>query len=86
MHVGRIVGATRNLGAPPGWEKEKHGACGGLPIRDELTTAGQGMKSAWFPTPEEIKRIAAGAPIHLFVLGTVHPPVYMRVGAKPEEI
>lgn len=84
MHVGRIIGATRNLGAPRGWEKDKHGICGGLPIRDELTTAGPGMTSAWLPTPEEITQIQAGAPIYLTVLGSVHPPVSMQVGVAPD--
>lgn len=43
MHIGRILGATRNLGAPADWDKSKHGTCGGLPIRDEMTTAGKAM-------------------------------------------
>lgn len=83
MHVGRIENATRNLGAPSDWDKATQGPCGGLPIRDEQTGAGQGMTSAWFPTPEEIERIASGAPVYLTVLGTVHPPVSMGVGPRP---
>lgn len=83
MHVGRIQNATRNLVAPVDWDKDKHGACGGLPIRDENTTAGKAMVSAWFPTPDEIKRIVEGAPIYLIVVGQVHPPVDMRVGPRP---
>ena len=83
MHVGRIQGATRNLHAPADWDRDKDGPCLGLPIRDEKTTAGDGMTSAWFPTPEEIERIAQGAPIYLTVLGHVHPPVSMSVGPRP---
>ena len=83
MLVGMIHGATRNLGAPRDWDKAKDGPCGGLPIRDEKTTAGQGMTSAWQPTPDEIARLNAGASIHLTVLGTVHPPVSMSVGTPP---
>ena len=83
MLVGKINGATRNLGAPRDWDKTKDGPCGGLPIRDEPTTAGHGMTSAWQPTPEELARLAAGASIHLTVLGTVHPPVSMSVGSPP---
>lgn len=49
MIVGMIAGATRNLGAPRDWDKAKDGPCGGLPIRDEQTTAGPGMTSAWQP-------------------------------------
>jgi hypothetical protein len=83
MHVGRIQNATRNLVAPRDWIKDEQGSCGGLPIRDEPTTAGPGMVSAWFPTPEEIQRIVEGAPIYLTVLGQVHPPVSMGVGPRP---
>ncbi len=83
MQVGRINGAMRNLGAPADWNKGAQGPCGGLPVRDEMTTAGTGMTSAWFPTPEEVERIKAGAPICLTVLGSVHPPIAMGVGPAP---
>lgn len=81
MHTGRIEGTTRVLGAPFDWDPKVNGHCGGLAIRDEITTAGQGMRSAWFPTAEEIDLIKAGAPVHLFVIGVVHPPVALSVGA-----
>jgi hypothetical protein len=84
MLVGRIDGATRNFGAPHDWDKATRGPCGSLPIRDELTTAGPGMTSAWLPTPEEIEKIKAGAPVYLTVFGNVHPPVSMAVGPIPE--
>lgn len=84
MHVGRILGATRNLGAPADWDRSKHGICGGLPIRDESTTAGKAMTSAWLPTPEEIERIGAGAPVYLTVIGQIHPPISMAVGPSPD--
>ena len=83
MHVGRIQNATRTLSAPKDWNRDENGPCGGLPIRDEKTSAGMGMFSAWFPTPEEIERIKEGAPIYLIVLGSTHPPVDMRVGPRP---
>lgn len=84
MLIARIEGATRNLGAPPGWERDKHGTCGGLPIRDELSASDLPcMTSAWTPTPEELARLNAGASIHLTVLGTAHPPVAMAVGEAP---
>jgi hypothetical protein len=84
MHVGRIVGATRNLGAPMDWDRDARGPCCGLPVRDDDTTAGPGMTSAWFPTSEEIERINLGAPVHLTVLGRTHPPVAMSVGVAPD--
>ena len=80
----RIAGHTRYLGAPRGWEPETDGPCGHLAIRDEDTTAGRAMASAWEPTPDELERLKAGAPIILHVVGSVHPPVDVRVGAVPE--
>lgn len=86
MHIGRVAGATRNLGAPKGWDPAKDGICGGLPIRDEPHSPGVNkMVSAWLPTPEEIALIAAGAPIYLAVLGVSHPPVSMFVGNPPAD-
>ena len=87
MLIARIENATRNLGAPAGWERETHGTCGGLPIRDELAAGDQPcMTSAWTPTPDELARLVAGASIHLTVLGTAHPPVALAVGDSPERI
>lgn len=83
MHIGHISGATRNLAAPSDWDKATNGPCLGLPIRDERTSAGKVMVSAWFPTSEEIERIQAGAPIYLGVYGSAHPPVSMSVGPRP---
>lgn len=80
MHSGRIADATTVLGAPEGWNKTTRGPCGSLAIRVEKTTAGIGMTSAWYPTPDEIVRIVCGAPIYLTVLSNVHPPVAMSVG------
>lgn len=81
-----IGGATRRLGAPADWDKQRDGHCGGLAVRDERTTAGPGMTSAWQPTPEELARLNAGASVHLTVLGMVHPPVSMSVGLAPDEL
>jgi hypothetical protein len=84
MHAGRIADATHVLGAPKEWDVEKHGHCGRLAVRVEKTTAGEGMTSAWFPTPEEIERIRKGAPVYLTIIGAVHPPVAMAVGPTPD--
>lgn len=80
MHIGRIAGATRVLGAPRDWDVERDGVCIGLPIRDELVDDSPQMTSAWLPTEEEIARIVAGAPVYLHVPGTFHPPVMISVG------
>ncbi|MBP1850542.1 hypothetical protein [Rhizobium halophytocola] len=82
MQIGMVTGHTRILGESQGYL--------GLPIRDELitgTVGGEGtpaMVTAWIPTPDEIARIAADAPIHLRILGTGHPPVMLDVGEVPE--
>lgn len=82
MIIGRIEGATRTLGKSQGYL--------GLPIRDVLlncSVGGEGtpaMQTAWFPTPDELAAINAGAPIHLTVLGTAHPPVMLSTGKVPD--
>jgi hypothetical protein len=60
-----------------------------LPIRDESFDCPvngpktPSMVTAWFATPEEIERIVAGAPIHLRIIGSDHPPVMLEVGEVP---
>lgn len=69
----RIAGATRRIGKAQGYK--------GLSVLDRVTETGQPvMTTAWEPTPAEIDRIAAGAPIYLHILGTGHPPVMLDVG------
>ena len=82
MIIGRIEGETRVLGKQQGYI--------GLPVRDECVHDEVNgpetpcMVSAWTPTPDELERLAAGAPVHLCVLGAVHPPVRLEVGEPPE--
>jgi hypothetical protein len=79
---GRIPGATRVLGKSQGYL--------GLAVRDELvhdTVNGAGtpaMTTAWEPTPAEIEAIVKGAPVHVQILGTRHPPIMVTVGQPPE--
>ncbi len=76
MIIKRIDGTTRVLG-------QSQGYCG-LPIRDILLDDGTPcMQCAWEPTPEELLKLLAGAPIILSVLGTTHPPVVLAVGLVP---
>lgn len=81
MQIGRIEGATRVLGKSQGYL--------GLPLRDVLLpTTVDGpetpcMETAWLPTPAEIERINAGAPVILRVVGFQHPPVMVDVGEVP---
>lgn len=77
MIIGRIEGTTRVLGKPQGYL--------GLPLKDVLlNTTVDGpttpaMETAWLPTPDEIERINAGAPVILRILGVTHPPVMIEV-------
>ena len=81
MQIGRIQGWTRELGKGQGYL--------GLPLRDTVITCTVGgtgtpaMETAWLPTPDEIARINAGAPVILRVIGTAHPPVMLEVGDAP---
>jgi hypothetical protein len=82
MQIGRIQGATRELGKGQGYI--------GLPLRDVIINCTVGgpstpaMETAWLPTPDEIAAIVAGAPIILRVIGTAHPPVMLTVGDPPQ--
>ena len=83
MQVGMVEGCTRVIGESQGYR--------GLPLRDDLIHCSvngsniPSMTSAWYPTPEEIAAIAAGAPVHLRILGVQHPPVMVSVGAQPSD-
>jgi hypothetical protein len=79
--IGHIQGCTRVIG--------KSQAYLGLPLRDVVihdTVNGPqtpAMETAWLPTPDELARLAAGAPVILRILGNVHPPVMVDVGEVP---
>jgi hypothetical protein len=75
MMINAIEGATRRIGKSQGYL--------GLPLRDEVGHFGPQMVSSWQATPAEVAAIVAGAPIHLTVLGSGHPPVMLTVGAAP---
>lgn len=83
MLIGHIQNATRVLGAPKNWDQEKL-PCNALPILDVQGAAGPEMISAWEPTPDELAKLVAGAPIYLVVCGVAHPPVALCVGEPPE--
>lgn len=79
MLIARICNATRVIGQSQGYL--------GLPLRDEIrNTTVDGPKTkvmvtAWEPTPDELERLNKGAAVHLVIMGTVHPPVMLEVGA-----
>jgi hypothetical protein len=82
MQAGRIQNATRVLGKQQGYL--------GLPVRDELINSkvtGENtpcMVTAWHPTPKELAALNAGAPVHVHIVGTAHPPIRVEVGEIPE--
>lgn len=82
MQIGRIKDATRVIGKAQGYM--------GLPLRDEpinCTVNGPdtpSMVTAWLPTPKELEALNKGAPVHVRILGTMHPPIMVTVGEVPE--
>lgn len=67
------------LGAPKGWDQREL-PCSALPItRLEFVEGVEAVASFWRPTAEEIKALAAGACVVLYVLGTTMPPVSLAV-------
>lgn len=83
MQIGRIAGATRVIGKSQGYL--------GLPLRDETINCTVGgpdtpsMVTAWLPTPEELAALNAGAPVHVRVIGTSHPPIMVEIGQSPDD-
>ena len=83
MQIGHIKDSTRTIGKSQGYA--------GLPLRDVLIDCSVGgpgvpaMESAWFPTPEELAAINAGAPVILRIMGTIHPPVLIYTGEVPTD-
>jgi hypothetical protein len=81
MQIGRIIGCTRVLGKSQGYL--------GLPVRDEQINCSVGgpgtpsMVTAWLPTPKELEAINRGAPVHVRLVGSAHPPIMVEVGDVP---
>lgn len=80
MQIGRVTGTTRVLGKSQGYL--------GLPVRDETTNCAvnglvHSMVTAWHPTPKELEALNAGAPVHVRIIGTNHPPIMVDVGDIP---
>lgn len=83
MQIGRVRGCTRIIGKSQGYM--------GLPLRDELINCSvngigtPSMVTAWLPTPKEILAQGAGAPVHVRILGSAHPPIMVEVGEPPND-
>lgn len=78
MTPGAISGATKMYGKPDGMTDEE---CGRLLVREGTDSGWPTLTSAWYPTPEEVARLRAGAPVYLTIFGAGgHPPVALTVG------
>ena len=78
MIPGAIQGATKSYGKPAGMTDDE---CGSLLVREGHEGDWPTMTSAWYPTPEEVERLRAGAPVYLTIFGAGgHPPVALSVG------
>lgn len=65
------------LAPPPGSSPEE---CVALPVTNVLFADNQrGRITYWRPNVQELAMMAAGAPVRLCVLGSVHPPVHLGV-------
>lgn len=81
MEIAKVSGANMTLRAPRNWDEDRDGRCYDLPIRAEVLNGSlAALTSAWKPSPEELARLNAGAPVHLRVIGQSHPPVMLEVG------
>lgn len=76
-----IQGANLTLGKPADLTDEE---CAPLRVRVQTVefkhSRTHQFTSAWQPTPEELKRLNAGASVHLSIWGGGHPPVLLEVG------
>jgi hypothetical protein len=71
---------TRLLGAPRNWNPARDGYCSHLAVVDMVDDLGkQVMVSVWEPTPGELAALNAGKHVHLEIVGTQHPPVFVWV-------
>lgn len=82
MNMELIDNCSEVLGAPKDWPHEK-AACLGLPVRYDEVDGIPCVVSAWKPTPFELAKLIAGAPVTLWVCGTTMPPVSLQVGEMP---
>lgn len=79
MIPNRIIGATRNLGAPADWKDDQSGPCAHLPIVDTVEGGLPYMTSAWAPLPEELAALNRGGSVLLRICGVSHPVVSVGV-------
>lgn len=66
------------LGAPKNWDQAEL-PCSALPITRVVADGVPHVVSFWRPTPEELKALAAGALVELWIVGETMPPVALAV-------
>ena len=69
---------NRVLGAPKNWNQDQL-ECGALPVTDMRIEGQPVMVSFWSPDADDLRKLAAGGKIMLYVYGTAHPPVAIDV-------
>lgn len=74
MLIGRIRNSNFVYRAPEGMD-----GCQDLHVNVGYLEGERVMSSAWMPTPEELKLLNEGQPVHLHVWGGAHPPVALTV-------
>lgn len=72
---------NRVIGAPAGWNQQEI-PCNALPVTDVHQDGMDWMVSFWRPTAEELKVLAEGGTVALWVAGRAHPVV--AVAAQPK--
>jgi hypothetical protein len=95
VEIGRIVGATRVLGRSQGYYglpvRDDVIEAGELPHmlhvmgHNPVDGTVPTMQTVWHLSLEEIERVAAGAGIHVSLVGIAHPPIMVSVGEPPAD-
>lgn len=84
MDIGTPEGANRVCGKSQGFL--------GLPVRDGQRACSVSggvvpvMTTAWFPSPDELEALNAGAAIHVHIDGEVPSPMMLSVGPVPDPV
>ncbi len=73
---------TRKIGAPQNWDVETMGECVTISVRDEPTSNGNVMTTAWRLTDDEIRALRQGGHLIIGVYGVNHPVLSLGIADK----